>query len=394
MVREHSGPPYFVQLLTDPQDTGTITQMQRSVLIIFGTRPEFIKLAPVVLALRDNADFNITVCNTGQHEELLESVAEAFPIITDLDLNLMQRDRPLWSFLGTAIETLGEVVAQQKPDMVIAQGDTSTTLAAAWAAFLNRVPFLHIEAGLRTGDDKNPFPEEGNRRTIAQLTSHHFAPTPLARDNLLREGVDLERITVTGNTVVDALKLLIPKLPTQRVCSGSEFGDAEKTILLTLHRRENFGVPTEQVCRAVRELLQQHPDLRIVFPVHPNPGVSTIVRELLENTPRVELLPPVSYPELLCLIRDSYLVLTDSGGIQEEAPSFAKPVLLLRKVTERPEAVRAGYAEIVGTSTATIVEATNKLLANRPTYERMCAAENPFGDGNAAGRIVEKLKTL
>jgi UDP-N-acetylglucosamine 2-epimerase (non-hydrolysing) len=361
----------------------------RHALVIFGTRPEFIKLAPVILALKRRTDLKTTVCNVGQHEELLGVVLDAFPIKADMELSLMQPDQSLWGFAGRAIERLGTLVATTKPDFVIAQGDTATTLAAAWAAFYNRVPFVHIEAGLRTGDLQNPFPEEANRIVISQLTTHHFSPTENARSNLLKESVDPSRITVTGNTVVDALEILKPILPRQSLVKSDE-----RSVLVTIHRRENFGAPAGSVCRAIRTLADKYQQLRFIIPVHPNPGIRGTIHELLGGHSRIDLIDPLNYTELLCLLRDCFLVMTDSGGLQEEAPSFGRAVLVLRSVTERPEAVDAGFARIVGASEKIIVAAVDSLLTDNDAYNKMCAKVSPFGDGDAANRIVEKIMTL
>ena len=361
----------------------------RRALVIFGTRPEFIKLAPVIISLKQQSDIDTTVCNVGQHEELLDVVRNAFPIKADVELSLMQRDQSLWGFAGQAIERLGELVAGMKPDFVIAQGDTSTTLAAAWASFFNKIPFFHVEAGLRTGDLQNPFPEEANRIAISQLATHHFAPTELARQNLLNESVDPSRITVTGNTVVDALEILKPTLPPHSLARPGE-----QTVLVTIHRRENFGCPTEEICSAIQTLAEKHHGLRFVIPVHPNPGISGTIYELLSGHSRIDLIDPLNYIELLSLLRDCFLIMTDSGGIQEEAPSFGKPVLVLRSVTERPEAVDAGFARVVGTSATTILSTVNELLTSPAAYGEMCAKESPFGDGKAAKRIVEEIYAI
>jgi len=363
------------------------------VLSIFGTRPEAIKMAPVVLELRKRSEeIDSRVCVTSQHREMLDQVLKVFDIRPDVDLDLMLENQGLAAFTARALEALGEVLERTEPDVVLVQGDTTTALAGALAAFYQRIPVGHVEAGLRTGDRYRPFPEEIDRRLVGVLATYHFAPTRVAADALRAEGA--ENIFVTGNTVIDALF---------RVLSGRGGRDGSATpavdasastrrvILVTAHRRENFGRPLQNICGALRDIAERNPDVEIVYPVHPNPNVFEPVHERLGGQPRIHLTEPLPYPTFSRAMQQAYLILTDSGGIQEEAPSLHKPVLVLRTETERPEAVEAGTVKVVGIERQRIVQETERLLYDRDACRRMAEAANPYGDGHAAESIVNAL---
>jgi UDP-N-acetylglucosamine 2-epimerase (non-hydrolysing) len=353
------------------------------VLVLYGTRPEAIKMAPVVAAIRRRPEhLQALVCTTAQHREMVDQVQELFGLVPDLDLDLMAPRQSLNGLLARAVAALDEVLAERRPDWVLVQGDTTTALAGALAAFHRRVPVGHVEAGLRTGDLGQPFPEEANRRLVDVVAAAAFAPTERARRALLVEGVAPERVFLTGNTVVDALLDVAPRLP-----PGAGGGDS---VLVTVHRRESFGAPLREVFAALRELAERFPAVRFVFPVHPNPEVREVARERLSGLPNLELHEAFDYRELLVRLRDCRLVLTDSGGLQEEAPTFGKPVLVLREATERPEGVEAGLATLVGTDRSRIVAAAARLLEGPPPSPAPGAA-NPYGDGRAAERIAGVL---
>jgi UDP-N-acetylglucosamine 2-epimerase (non-hydrolysing) len=365
-----------------------------SVLVVLGTRPEAIKLAPVITELRRHSDVTTCVCVTGQHREMVQPILELFNMLPDIDLALMTPDQRLSSLTAAALTQLEEVVASTAPDWVVLQGDTTSAMSAALAAFYRQVPIAHVEAGLRTHDLARPFPEEGNRRIADALATVHFAPTELARHNLLREGANDSTIYVTGNTVVDAL-LTVGSLPEDRsVGPLACLPTNRRIVLLTAHRRESFGPGLRDVCHAVREIADALPDVQFVYPVHLNPNVQEPVHAILADHERILLIPPLDYVSLVHLIRRATLILTDSGGIQEEAPTFGKPVLVLREVTERPEAVNAGCARIVGTDRRAIVSAALELLTDRSAYDLMAQIANPFGDGHASERIVRVIRGL
>lgn len=362
-----------------------------AVLVVLGTRPEAIKLAPVITELRRHPDVTTRVCVTGQHREMVQPILELFDVHPDIDLALMTPDQRLSSLTAAALTRLDEVIVSTAPDWVLIQGDTTSAMAAALAAFHRQVPVAHVEAGLRTHDLARPFPEEGNRRIAGALATLHFAPTELARQNLLREGVHSSRIHVTGNTVVDAL-LTVGSLPDRSEGPLVCLPENRRIVLLTAHRRESFGCGLRNICDAVREIADALQDVQCVYPVHMNPNVQELARATLAGHDRISLIPPLDYVSLVHLIRRATLILTDSGGIQEEAPTFGKPVLVLRDVTERPEAVQAGCARLVGTDRRVIVAAALELLTDRSVYERMARISNPFGDGHACQRIVRVLR--
>jgi len=361
---------------------------QPTVLAVFGTRPEAIKLAPVVRALEAGPSLGVRVVATGQHRAMLDQVLAVFGIAPDHDLDVMVPGQTLPELTSRLLPPLDRVIAAEAPAAVLVQGDTTTAFAAALAAFYRRVPVGHVEAGLRTHDRYAPFPEEINRRLIGDLASWHFAPTERARDALLREGVPEGDVLVTGNTVVDALRHV---LATTEAGMPAIPEEGQRLVLVTAHRRENFGRPFEALCRAVRRIADGHPDVDVCFPVHPNPNVREPVRRILAGHPRVRLLEPLDYVAFAHLLARADLVLTDSGGIQEEAPTLGKPVLVMRDATERPEAVEAGVVELVGTDEERIVAAAARLLDDPLAYARMARAVSPYGDGRASERIVAFL---
>jgi len=357
-----------------------------------GTRPEGIKLAPVVHALNRRREiFDHTLVSTAQHREMLDTVLNAFGLRPDVDLRLMKANQGLAHFAAGALSALSDLFAKLRPDAILVQGDTTTVMAAGLAAFYNGVKVGHIEAGLRSFDRRNPFPEEMNRTITGNVADLHFAPTERARANLLREGVPAGRVFVTGNTIVDALQSTQldgtfenPELNAMRF-------EGRRVLLVTAHRRENHGAPLVAICAALKAIVARFPDVEVLYPVQWIPNVQQPVREFLGGVPRIRLLEPVSYPDLLRLMKRCYFILTDSGGIQEEAPFFQKPVLILREVTERPEVVEAGSGRIIGTDRNRIVEVASELLTDLSVYRQMSSAENPFGDGQAAERIVQIL---
>jgi UDP-N-acetylglucosamine 2-epimerase (non-hydrolysing) len=362
------------------------------VLSIFGTRPEAIKMAPVVKELEKHpADVVSRVCVTAQHREMLDQVLELFEITPDYDLDLMRENQSLAEITARVFTDLDPVIAAEQPDWVLVQGDTTTVMAASLVAFYHQVKVGHVEAGLRTGDKWQPFPEEVNRKVAGVVADAHFAPTTTARDNLLREGVAPEAIYVTGNPVIDALTMAaemdydlaegpLPEIPWE-----------QRILLVTAHRRENHGQPLENVCTALLEIAERYDDVHVVYPVHLNPNVQEPVHRLLGDHRQITLLPPLDYLPLVQIMKRSHLVLTDSGGIQEEAPGLGKPVLVLRDVTERPEAVAAGTVQLVGTDRERIVGEATALLDDDGVYQQMAQAVNPYGDGRAAKRIVDTL---
>jgi UDP-N-acetylglucosamine 2-epimerase (non-hydrolysing) len=362
------------------------------VVSVVGTRPEAIKMAPVIVELGRRRDqFDQVVVSTAQHREMLDQVMTMFGITADIDLELMQPNQGLAAFASRAISGVASVLADVRPHAVLVQGDTTTVMAAALAAFYAGVRVGHVEAGLRSFDRNNPFPEEINRRVAGCLADVHFAPTDRARANLLREGVVADDIIVTGNTIVDALRSVdLGTGPTVDQLRGADLTH-KRLILVTAHRRENHGAPLEGICTALRSLARSFEDVAIVYPVHLNPNVATVVRRELGGEARIHLTDPLSYRDLLSLMSRSYVLLTDSGGIQEEAPSLHKPVLVLRDVTERPEVVDSGAGKLVGTDPRRIVDEVTRLLTDRRAYEIMSRAENPFGDGRAAVRIADAL---
>ncbi|MGB6523808.1 MAG: UDP-N-acetylglucosamine 2-epimerase (non-hydrolyzing), partial [Candidatus Acidiferrales bacterium] len=363
------------------------------ILAILGTRPEAIKLALLIRHLRQRSDeFETAVVHTGQHRTMLNSALELFAIKPDFDLDVMRPDQTLSSLTARVLDTVENACKRFGPDLVLVQGDTTTAFASALAAYYCKIAVGHIEAGLRSHDIYNPFPEEANRRLVSVLTQIHFAPTAFSRDALLAEGVPAARIVVTGNTVVDALRDLSPlQHPWENTPLAEIPLDDSRLLLVTSHRRESWGKDQENMCLALKDLVTRHPDIRVIYPVHMNPNVRRTVSALLGETPRIHLTEPLDYITFVSLLRRCFLVLTDSGGVQEEAPSFSKPVLVMRKVTERPEASQFGLAKIVGMSREAIVLETERLLCDEEAYKDMSEGENPYGDGKASERIVEAI---
>ena len=356
--------------------------------VVFGTRPEAVKLAPVVHALRAEPGIETRVVVTAQHREMLDQTLAVFGLTPDVDLDLMKAGQSLTELTARALTALTAAFERERPDFVLVQGDTTTVFAGALAAFYARVPVGHVEAGLRSGDLYDPFPEEVNRQLATVLATLHFAPTERARGNLRASGVSDDRIVLTGNTVIDALQYVAARLP------APEVRDGRRTILMTAHRRENWGEPIRRICRGVREVIDARPDVAVVFPMHRNPIVREAAEAELGGHPRVELREPADYTEMVGLERACYLALTDSGGLQEELPTLGKPVLVLRETTERPEAVEAGCARLIGTSREAVVANLLELLDDRAAYERMARVANPFGDGKASERIVAAVRSF
>ena len=363
------------------------------ILSVIGTRPEVIKLAPIIRELGKRGDLQNVVCVTAQYREMLDSALELFKIKPDYDLDVMADNQTPAQVASAILAKLDPILQQEQPDWVLVQGDTTTTAAAALTAFYRRVKVGHVEAGLRTFDKWHPFPEEINRRVTSAIADLHFAPTARARRNLMREGVSKETIVVTGNPVIDALEWVAQLAPTPEVEELFSRLDlhARRLILVTAHRRENWGEPLENICLALREIAAARPDVRIVYPVHLNPNVNEPVHRLLGGVPNIVLLPPADYLSTVHLMRQAWIVVTDSGGIQEEAPSLGKPVLVLRQVTERPEAVEAGAVKVIGVERQVIVNEISRLLDDSSERERMARAVNPYGDGRASGRIVAAI---
>lgn len=360
------------------------------ILLIFGTRPEAIKMAPLVQVLAERADAEVLTCVTAQHRLMLDQVLDWFHIHPDYDLDLMRPNQTLAGLTARAVEAVSDVITAVGPDVVLVQGDTTTAMVAAMAAFYQRVPVGHVEAGLRTGDVNNPFPEEANRRLITVLATYNFAPTATAEQALLAENIPADSIYVTGNTVIDALQWTVAQPYTLKLGLPLD-NSGERLILVTAHRRESFGPDFESICHALRQIVEQNRDVRLIYPVHLNPNVQEPVRRILGRVDRVHLIDPLPYPDTAHLMAKSTLVITDSGGIQEEAPALGKPVLVMRRTTERPEAVEAGTAKLVGTRTEVIVSAAEELLHNPAAYAAMANAVSPYGDGKAAERIADIL---
>ncbi|WP_281547001.1 UDP-N-acetylglucosamine 2-epimerase (non-hydrolyzing) [Pseudoalteromonas sp. PAR1] len=366
------------------------------VLTVFGTRPEAIKMAPLVLALENDARIEAKVCVTAQHREMLDQVLELFQITPYYDLNIMKAGQDLYDITSKILLGLRDVLDEFKPDWVLVHGDTTTTFAASMAAFYKQIKVGHVEAGLRTGNLYSPWPEEANRTLTGVLTAKHFAPTQASADNLLREHVSKNAIFVTGNTVIDALlqvkNNVLPKDDVQQQLTDKFAEILDKPyVLITGHRRESFGGGFERICQSISSLASKYPDYNFVYPVHLNPNVQEPVKRLLADKSNVKLIDPQDYLPFVFLMNQAYLILTDSGGVQEEAPSLGKPVLVMRDTTERPEAVAAGTVKLVGTDTDKIINAVSELIENKETYKEMSFAHNPYGDGKACERIIEGL---
>lgn len=384
---------------------GVMAVAKKKIMLVFGTRPEAIKMAPLVHAMRAESDhFDVQVCVTAQHRQMLDQVLRLFNIEPDIDLSLMRPDQDLFDLTASTLTGMRGVFAEGKPEALLVHGDTTTALAAAMAGFYAGVPIGHIEAGLRTYNLHAPFPEEFNRQVVSKLTAWHFAPTSLSQNNLLAEGVLEESITVTGNTVIDALHWVLARIDddeTTRAKLVSKLNTilrfdwcAERFVLVTGHRRENFGDGFLQICSALGNLARAYPDVHFVYPVHLNPNVNEPVHAMLGTLANVHLIAPQDYGPFVYLLKHAYLVLTDSGGIQEEAPSLGKPVLVMRDVTERPEAVDAGIVELVGANEQHIITGVSRLLDDAGRYQLMSQAHNPYGDGRASHRILNFLRNI
>lgn len=369
--------------------------MKKKISVIFGTRPEAIKLAPVILALKDNPHFKCKVCVTAQHREMLDQVLKVFKIKSDVDLNLMRPNQTLAGLTARAIRGIDTYLAQEKPDMIIVQGDTTTVFCASLCAFYHKIPIGHVEAGLRTGNKYSPFPEEANRVLSTHLSTLHFAPTQKARHNLLQEGIVAKRIFVTGNTVIDSLFLALEKIkkkpPVIAQLRKSIVKSSQQLVLITGHRRENFGKGFQNICKAIKTLAQRFSEVQFVYPVHLNPNVLKPVYSLLDNQKNIHLIEPLDYLPFVTLMNRSTIILTDSGGVQEEAPSLGKPVLVMRDTTERPEAVDMGTVKLVGTNVNAIIDNVATLLNDKKVYSAMASAVNPYGDGKATDRIISAI---
>ena len=382
----------------------------KKVMLVFGTRPEAIKMAPLAIKLKENdADFETIVCVTGQHREMLDQVLNIFQIVPDYDLNIMKQGQDLYDVTSRVLLGMRDVLREVKPDVVLVHGDTTTSTAAALAAFYQQIPVGHVEAGLRTHDIYSPWPEEMNRQLTGRIATYHFSPTTLSRQNLLDEGIDDRKITVTGNTVIDALHWVVNKISNNDGLQNeirqslqengydvSRLADGQRMVLITGHRRENFGQGFLHICKAIQTLSQKYPDVDFIYPMHLNPNVRHPIHEVfgknLSNLGNIFFIEPLEYIEFVHLMARSTIVLTDSGGIQEEAPSLGKPVLVMRNTTERPEAVTAGTVKLVGTDYDAIVDSVSTLLDDAEAYSQMSQAVNPYGDGKACPRIIEKLK--
>lgn len=362
--------------------------MMKTVMLVFGTRPEAIKMCPLVNELKSRDTIKTVVCVTGQHRQMLDQVLETFAVVPDYDLSVMKDKQSLFDITTNILNGIKEVLEKEKPDIVLVHGDTSTTFATALACFYLQIPVGHVEAGLRTYDIYSPYPEEFNREAVSIIAEYNFAPTEKARDNLIKEGKEASKIWVTGNTVIDALKTTVKDDYTH---PELEWAQDSKLIFITAHRRENIGQPMRNMFRAIRRVLDEHQDVKALYPIHMNPLVRQIADEELSGCDRIKIIEPVEVFDCHNLMAHSYLILTDSGGIQEEAPSFGKPVLVMRDTTERPEGIEAGTLKLVGTNEETIYKNFKELLENRESYDAMARASNPYGDGFACKRIVDIL---
>jgi len=358
------------------------------ILCVVGTRPEAIKMVPVILALKSQQWTKVRVLATAQHRHMLDQVLQFFEILPDIDLNIMRPNQQLSKLTARLLLNIDDVLGVEQPDVVLAQGDTTTVMTVALACFYNRIPFGHVEAGLRTWDMQYPFPEEANRVIAGRLARWHFSPTQRSRQNLLREGLSDNNITVTGNTVIDALFMAVGKNPKLPI----DLNPDQRLILVTAHRRENFGEPFRNVCLALRTLAKRNTDVQFLYPVHPNPNVLNVAQEMLGGIENIFLCAPLDYAPFIAAMIRSHIILTDSGGVQEEAPALGKPVLVLRDETERPEAVEEGVVKLVGPNYQRIVEETQRLLDDESAYRAMARGVSPYGDGHAAERIVSVLQ--
>lgn len=358
----------------------------KNIMVVFGTRPEAIKMCPLVNELKKHDEINLTVCVTGQHREMLQQVLDVFNVVPDYDLAIMQDKQTLFDVTINILDRMKSVIEEVQPDLVLVHGDTSTTFVTSLAAFYLQVPVGHVEAGLRTHDIYSPFPEEFNRQAVGLLAKYHFSPTEQAKANLLTEGKNEESIFVTGNTAIDALKTTVKKDYTHEIL---EWASDSRLILITAHRRENQGEPMRQMFRAIKRIIDETPDVKAVYPIHMNPVVRATAKEIFGEDENIRIIEPLEVIDFHNLLAQSHLILTDSGGIQEEAPSLGKPVLVMRDTTERPEGVEAGTLKLVGTDEEVIYKSFKELLENQSVYEKMSKASNPYGDGHASERIVK-----
>ena len=389
-----------------------MTRQQKTVMLVFGTRPEAIKMAPLIKEFQKESDiFNTLVCVTAQHRQLLDQVMDVFHLTADYDLDIMQQGQDLYDITSRVLLSMRDVLRQARPELVLVHGDTTTSTAAALAAFYQQIPVGHIEAGLRTGNIYSPWPEEMNRQITGRIASYHFAPTETSRANLLKENVHPDNIHVTGNTVIDALHLVVNELKCDKQLADRErqtligcgydvsrLNEGKKLVLITGHRRENFGDGFHNICKAIKMLVLQHPDVDFVYPMHLNPNVRNPIRQVfgenLNDFQNLFFIEPLEYLSFVYLMEKSFLVLTDSGGVQEEAPSLGKPVLVMRDTTERPEAVLAGTVKLVGANYQKIVDEVSQLILDDHSYSLMSKANNPYGDGQASKRIVEIIRNI
>lgn len=389
-----------------------MTRQQKTVMLVFGTRPEAIKMAPLIKEFQKKSDiFNTLVCVTAQHRQLLDQVMDVFHLTADYDLDIMQQGQDLYDITSRVLLSMKDVLRQARPELVLVHGDTTTSTAAALAAFYQQIPVGHIEAGLRTGNIYSPWPEEMNRQITGRIASYHFAPTETSRENLLKENVHPDNIHVTGNTVIDALHLVVNELKRDKQLADRErqtligcgydvsrLNEGKKLVLITGHRRENFGDGFHNICKAIKMLVLQHPDVDFVYPMHLNPNVRNPIRQVfgenLNDFQNLFFIEPLEYLSFVYLMEKSFLLLTDSGGVQEEAPSLGKPVLVMRDTTERPEAVLAGTVKLVGANYQKIVDEVSQLILDDHSYSLMSKANNPYGDGQASKRIVEIIRNI
>lgn len=360
----------------------------KKVMLVFGTRPEAIKMCPLVLELRKRPELKTVVCVTGQHRQMLDQVLKAFDVEPDYDLSIMQERQTLFDVTVNILERIREVLEKEHPDVVLVHGDTSTTFVTALACFYLQIPVGHVEAGLRTYDIYSPYPEEFNRQAVGVVAQYHFAPTELSRQNLLKEGKNPQQIYVTGNTAIDALKTTVRQDYTH---PELEWAKGSRLVMLTAHRRENLGEPMHHMFRAIRRIVDEHPDVKVIYPIHMNPVVRQAAAEELGEDDRIHIIEPLDVLDFHNFLAHAYLILTDSGGIQEEAPSLGKPVLVMRDTTERPEGIAAGTLKLVGTTEETIYQEFKRLLESEEAYEAMSQASNPYGDGHACERIADIL---
>jgi UDP-N-acetylglucosamine 2-epimerase (non-hydrolysing) len=371
----------------------------KKILIVFGTRPEAIKMAPLVKEFRKHSDvFDVRVCVTAQHRQMLDQVLELFGIVPEYDLDLMKKEQDLYSITTDILTNLKAILEEFRPDMTFVHGDTTTTFATSLATFYQKLNVSHIEAGLRTNDIYSPYPEEMNRQLTTKLSKYHFAPTNESKENLLKDNVDESNILVTGNSVIDSLLYVVDTINNNKNIEDKikeslniDIQD-KKIILLTCHRRENFGKNIVSICQAIKEIADKNQDIQIIYPVHLNPNIQKPVYEILSNIDNIKLIKPLDYEEFVYMMNKAYMILTDSGGVQEEAPSLGKPVLVLRENTERPEAIKAGVLKLVGTNKDNIVNSVQLLLDDEKLYSTMAKANNPYGDGKASQRVVEFMK--